>query len=158
MLHKHKAIDQEKLDWVNSKLDQLEQEAEHSFFTSRENDKENYVQFFDPVEGAIRSAWRGNIEPLKKLYPKLAPFLRPHKRLKIKGPRVDEVALVANDVKRIRDLWRKYPDQRIYRAGTDIEIAIDRNSNHSDQYENEVTIDAVLARLKPSGPKKRVTK
>lgn len=147
---------QQKIAWANSQLDRLDQEEEHSFFTSRANMVNFGVQQHrDPLEWAIRYAWRGDIEPLQKLYPKLAPFLRARKRLKQKVPRIDDVTLVAKDVKRIRDLWKKHPDKRIYSATAAAEIAIARWDDKSDEYKNEVTIDTVEARLKPSGPKKK---
>jgi hypothetical protein len=99
---------QQKNAWV---LDQLDQEEEriHSRFTGRanKNDEAIYAQLFDPVEEAIRSAWRGDIEPLKKLYPKLAPFLVARKRLQDRGPRIDSVTLVVNDVKCVRTYGRR---------------------------------------------------
>jgi hypothetical protein len=150
-----KSTEQQKIDWVNSKLDQ-EEERLDSLYISRNRattkDDKTVTQLFDPVERAIMSAWRGDIEPLKKLYPKLVPFLVARKRLKTKGPRIDLLTLAANDVKFIRDLWRAHPDKRIYRATADVEIAIARWDDKSDQYRSEVTVPAVVKKLKPSGP------
>jgi hypothetical protein len=133
---------QEKIAWVNSKLDQQDD------LRDLNNPSDKRPDFI--LHHAIEAAWRGDIEPLKKLYPELAPFLVARKRMKVR--QLDPVTLVAWDVARIRTHWKNHPDKKIQGGTAAVEIAIARWDDRSEQYRSKVTIDAVLARLKPSGP------
>jgi hypothetical protein len=144
MLHRTPKINQAKIDWVNSKLDKQD-DLRDLFSVDDEAIKHT------PMEYAIHAAWGGDIEPLKKLYPELEPFLVARKRLKNKPP-LDPLTLVAWDVRRIRIHWKNHPDKKIQGAMAAIEIAIARWDDGSDEYKELVTVDAVINRLKPSGP------
>jgi len=140
---------QQKIDWVNSKLDQ--QDDLRDLFKQPETNEPTEPDIL--LNYAIYAAWRNDIEPLKKLYPELAPFLRARKRMK--NAPLDPLTLVVWDVRRIRTHWKNHPDKKIQGATAAIDIAIARWDDGSDQYKEEVTVDTVLARLKPSGEHRR---
>lgn len=139
--HNRKLDKQQKIDWINSKLDQQDDAVSGNPLPGK---LPNIVML-----SAIQAAWTGNIEPLRKLYPELAPFLVARKRLKRR--RMDTLTVVASDVVRIRTHWKNHPDKKIQGGNAAIEIAIARHDDRSTQYSSQVNIDTVLARLKPSG-------
>jgi hypothetical protein len=63
---------------------------------------------------AIEAAWSGNMEPLRRRHPELAPFLCPAKlrrgdkrpKLNNKSERETLLSYAAGDVERIRRLWK----------------------------------------------------
>jgi hypothetical protein len=115
---------QQKIDWVNSKLDQQDDLRDLNLY----NPTDERPDFILPY--AIEAAWRGDIEPLKKLYPELAPFLVARKRMKVM--QLDPVTLVAWDVVRIRTHWKNHPDKKIQGGTAAIDIAIARWDDQSD--------------------------
>jgi hypothetical protein len=91
--------------WVNAKLDQMDTISERfvRYGESVLESDEAYV-----LAQAIKQADNGDIEPLRRLYPHLAGFLRRPKRQR--GKRFAKnnrspVKEAVYDVKRIRDLW-----------------------------------------------------
>jgi hypothetical protein len=142
----HRDDRQQKIDWVNSKLDQQD---EQGFSAPDHRLRSDEIAKLS----AIQAAWQNDIEPLKKLYPDLAPFLRPRKRMK-KLP-LDPLTVVAWDVRRIRTHWKNHPEQKIQGGTAAIDIAIARHDDGSDEYSSRVNVDTVLAKLKPSGQHRR---
>ena len=142
---------QEMIEWVCQKL--LEDEARP--LTPFKNPlSPDYIKKWE-----IQQAWHGNIKPLQKTYPELAPFLCPPKKRKQKKDlsRGDDIEWVASDVQRIRNLWQKYYN-KIRRHKTDgesaYEIAVIYFERHPMGARGRIppTLDEVEARLKPSGP------
>jgi hypothetical protein len=162
----------EKLSKMKYELDLEEEQCGGNFEPVLDSaDEPGGVEAFwarqNSVEAAVAEAWRGNIEPLKRKFPDAAPFMSPplpRKRKNVfKQMPHDTLFLVARDVKRIRDYWwEHYHEQLRHKkhGTTAIEIAIARWDDGSDQYQTEITVDAVEAQLKPSGPsgKKRPKK
>jgi hypothetical protein len=113
------------------------------------------------VKAAVAEAWRGNIEPLKQLYPDAAPFLQappPRKRTKVNDIHYDILSLVVRDVHRIRDYWKQHYNETIRNkkhGTTAVKLAIEWWDDGSDQYRKTVTEGAIIKKLKPSGPHKR---
>jgi hypothetical protein len=117
-------------DWVNDQLDQIEIVSErfsrYGETVLSEDDK--YL-----IEQAIEQADKGDIEPLRRLFPHLARFMcRPPRERGKRFPKNtedDPVRRAAADVKLIRALWAKHygkknrpPNDRV----TAVQIAADR--------------------------------
>lgn len=161
---RHKRDRQTMIDWVIGVLNWEDEEFAKVFYSREYNEK---VSAYDKAEFErdpdmleIRAAWAGDIGPLQQKYPQLAPFLKapPPRQQKKDKWRGDILDLVVRDVKRIKDLWKKH-HKRTKRSVVDgasaIEIAIERWDDEFSQYRANVTVEAVEARMKPSGPSGR---
>ena len=105
---------------------------------------------FDPdhvKKKAIEQADKGNMEPLRKLFPGLARFLhRPKQERGKRFPRNkegDPVTAAASDVKTIRKLWKTHYGKRNRPKNDSVtaeQIAADRHG--------VVDVEEVIARLK----------
>lgn len=101
------------------------------------------------VTCALKEAKRGNIEPLRDVYPDLVPFLHPPKRRRgQRFPKAKPYRLqcAVADVSRIRDLWRRHFG-RVKRRHDELsaeEIAAER---HKVDVEKVRTVLAHRARL-----------
>jgi hypothetical protein len=98
---------------------------------------------------ALQAAWRGYIEPLRDLYPDLAPFLHlPKLGPGQKFPKATRVQLAVADVPRIQQLWRTHYGKRNRRK--DETSAAEFAARLWD-----VSEDDIIRRVtKPSGKKK----
>jgi hypothetical protein len=152
---------QEMIEWVCQKL----LEDEQRMFTPLINALSD-PHYTSNEELAIQQAERGNITPLREIYPKLARFLCPPKKRQQKKdlprdddedflPHDDDIEWVAFDVRRIRDLWQEYYNKK-RRYKTDgasaYEIAVIYFESHPMGGRIPPTLDEVEAWLKPSGP------
>jgi hypothetical protein len=139
---------QQMQDWLAQELDR-----EHVANMQRANAKENIARwrskFFPertPEESAIEAAWEGDMEPLRRLHPELAPFLHPPKRPR--GPRPNPykasiAKLAAGFVPRIRKFWQREFGMK----------------NRSQYYEKEISAEAFAAAIGNEwfGPEKPLT-
>jgi hypothetical protein len=133
------------VDWVN---EQLDRESSNPFL---EHVKLVEAMYGGSLEEAIERADKGDVEPLRRLFPELARFIhRP--RLKRgqrfpKNPETDPVGKAVDDYQSIRALWRRtygIKNRRTDDPVTALKIAADRNG---------VDVDKVINRLKKSRPK-----
>jgi hypothetical protein len=108
------------LRWLEGKLDELREKDGAKAYARRRTPrtKEEQQALFpeDSDEGAIAAAQRGDIEPVRRRHPRLAPFLHLPKRKR--GQRYANpiplsrhelrLALACKDVGRIRTLWQQH--------------------------------------------------
>jgi hypothetical protein len=148
--------DQAMFDWV----DRILNDEEITLYQSRNQSDDTNLRAKvaalverDRDAADIEAAWKGDIEPLRKKYPRLAPFLAlPPLRKRNAWHKAHQqeptvADLIAFDVMRIRALWRKHYGRVNRKRGliTAAEIAARRyglDPSALDKYEH------------PSGPKK----
>jgi hypothetical protein len=128
--------------WVNDELFQLDVEKMRKDLSG-----ENALAGDSYMDWLIDQAEHGDIEPLRRHFPRLAPYLHLPKRKR--GQRFlrdqsNPVRGAVNDVTRIRAIWKKHFGRKT-RPKTDLvsaeQIAADRW---------EVDVDTVINRMKKS--------
>jgi hypothetical protein len=135
-------------DWV---LDQLEaQDAEDAIHQEELDATRDYYAPLPRAEQqrlrlkeAIRQGWKNNVGPLRRLYPEIAEFIYPPKR--DQGQRRTSqkdmwgrytAHMIADDVKRVRALWKANYDGKWKRRGlrpTAEEIVAERRGWTEDE-------------------------
>jgi hypothetical protein len=132
--------------WVNGELDQMIVEKMRKDLSG-----ENALTPLEFRSWAIEQAKRGNIYPLRDVYPDLAPFLHPPK-LK-RGQRFQNdvgyhpVQEAAKDVKRIRALWQKHYGRKNRPIGDPLAAERIAAARH------EIPVEAVVSKMKKSSGK-----
>jgi hypothetical protein len=157
----------EMVQWTHLKLNEW-QAAEAS---GKKRTAPEYRAWLEADGPEIYYAEHGNIEPLRKKYSRLAPFLIAPKKLK-KEPRTDAITTAVAAVKKIREIWRaeyglvNRPDGQV----SAIEIAAlwmqECGPGEGQLLKAEGNIEvlefmeAIEKRMKPSGPsgKKKVSR
>jgi hypothetical protein len=136
------------LAWLDEKL--FEQEvAEVDAFNLREDGLSQGELQLERLKDALWAARAGCIEPLRDLYPHLAPFLFPPKLGQgRKFPKAVLVREAAADARRITQLWRVHYNKKNRRRGetSAAEFAARRWAVSEDDVTRRVR--------KPSGKKK----
>jgi hypothetical protein len=133
------------LRWLNEKLDEI----------LHEMTEESYEAF------ALWSAEQGEVKYLKELYPQIADFIAPRRRKKGQTkpkpmPSKPKLfaRLAAEDVQRIRALWRaNYGKWKRYAVQGEESAEWFAAQRWSDD-EVKLDYDTVAAAAKPSGPKR----
>jgi hypothetical protein len=112
--------DEAMLRWLNDILDQRLWEEQDVKSMTAEQYAVWRTSLIDP---AMAAAWSGDMEPLRKRFPKLEPFLHPaklrrgDKRPKRKCTRETFLHWAAEDVDRIRELWQLHYGRKKRRRG-----------------------------------------
>jgi hypothetical protein len=130
------------VQWMHRQLDELQAARLQPTGT----DTHKWLQEDGPQ---IYYAERGRIEPLRKKYPHLAPFLfAPPKRKQVRVARYDAITTAVWAVEQIGKIWKnEYKlKKRPYRSGDQI-LAVEIAALWM-----EVDPDDIKTRMKPSGP------
>jgi hypothetical protein len=102
---KSKRDEEAMVRWVNERLDDLlDSEVTGRTGTDR------YIEWLKNDGPQIWAAERGDLDPLRKLYPHLAPYLHRRKRSRGKYLRkasFDPVKAAIEDIKNIRLIWKQ---------------------------------------------------
>jgi hypothetical protein len=128
------------VQWVHRQLDELQAARLQPTGTGTHK----WLQEDGPQ---IYHAERGNIEPLRKKYPRLAPFLfAPPPRKQVRVARHDAITTAVWAAGQIREIWKNKYDRKNRHKGqrpTALEIAA---------LWMDVSEDDILKRMHKSGP------